>query len=397
MKRFLSCALALLVLMLPLCGLAQGVTVRTTSNLYAEESTAQAFMDALVAYEQASGNTIEDFSGIVDEMWRPTVVSDTASGLYDIVYYDAAGGDSAALLPYVVPMDEVLAAYPSAKLRSSKSMTEADGRIYAVPVRGTWLALYCNTDLFDMYGLALPTDWEKFEAAITKFAAESLVPVSASLTDMPHYLLESAILSSGSVEEHNARPANADQIPYSWLTGMELIRQLGTLKAFPATGSEVDTTQTFLEKEAAMQVDGTWLANTIPQESWDSTVMLPFPTYNPGADATAVVGQVPMGFYITRAAWDDPARRDAAMQLLEQLTSDEMVKKLAFAYDGALGQSALSMFLNMSAASGYIGDDMTPEARDQWGARAVDVASGTADPAQVIRDVVASGAFVQSY
>lgn len=396
-QSVLACILAFL-LMVPVLGTAQGVTLSTTSNLFGEENTAQLYMDTLVAWEQATGNTIEDYSGLPEDLWKDEVLRGLGEGRYDVIYYYAASTDSAAILDSVVPMEEVRAAYPNAKLGGSALLAEPDGKVYAVPVRGTWLGLFCNTDLFEMYGLQLPTDWDAFEAAIAKFHAEGILPISASLSDMPHHLVELAILASGSPEDHRARPQSADAMPVSWVTGMQLIRKLYEMGAFATdvnATTEVDASTKFREKEAAMQIDGLWFANSIPEELWDSTVMLPFPAYNPGAEAVASVGDVAMGFYITRSAWNDPARREAAVSLLEALTADEKAAQFGFAFGGALRDSAQEMSRSLQTLCDPIGDAMQPEARERWFSQIPGIADGSLDPTQTMREIVDGGAFAQ--
>ena len=69
--------------------------------------------------------------------------------------------------------------------------------------------------------------------------------------------------------------------------------------------------------------------------SWDTTTVMPFPTYSKDADPTAFIGGVSMGFYLSRKAWDDPAKRDAAVSLLAYLTTgDNAVRLGGFSFGG---------------------------------------------------------------
>ena len=52
--------------------------------------------------------------------------------------------------------------------------------------------------------------------------------------------------------------------------------------------------------KAAMQIDGSWFANSLPEDRMDSTVVLPFPSRN--GDSSAIIRGVSMGFYLTRRA-----------------------------------------------------------------------------------------------
>ena len=44
---------------------------------------------------------------------------------------------------------------------------------------------------------------------------------------------------------------------------------------------------------------------------------------------TDIISGLSSGYYITKKAWDDPEKRDAAVQFVEYMTSDEMVTEFA--------------------------------------------------------------------
>ncbi len=400
MKKALTLAMVLMmILALPLCGFAAGITLRTTSNFFDVESVAQAYTDALVAYEQATGNTIEDnYTGLPDEMWRKMVENDLTSGGLDLVYYYTTDAASAKILPNVVPMDEVRAAYPDAGITVSALVAERDGHAYAAPVTGYFTGLFINRDLFELHGVELPTDWNKLEAAIAKFKQVGIAPMAASLSDYPNGLVEVSILASGTPSDYIARPANSGSLPQSWANGMGLIRRLYELGAFPANVNQTtqeDAARLFREKEAAMMVDGSWFAATIPQESWDSTYMIPFPVYGQGAEYAVSAGDMTMGFYISRAAWEDPQRRDAVVQLMKALTTPEMQSQLSYAFGDTLRDSYNYMVDNLRGLCPPIADAMTPEAREAWFKAVPGIADGSVDPAALLRDLMDRGAFAQ--
>ena len=98
----------------------------------------------------------------------------------------------------------------------------------------------------------------------------------------------------------------------------------------------------FTEGKAAFLIDGSWKVGGIvgacqsdPNDpaTLDSAKLDKFDvTYVPGKGdrkATDLVGGLSSGYFITRKAWDDPVKRDAAVSFVEYLTSDEMVPKFA--------------------------------------------------------------------
>ncbi len=398
MKKTLSLLLTL-ALCLSMCSfaMADGVTLKTVSTFAGTDPATPEYNDILKKFEETTGNKIEDQSATSDEAWKAGVMNDFAAGNEaDVLFYFAKGADSQPILDKVVPISEINAAYPDLKLVENELLREADGNVYAIPVRSFWEGLFCNKDLFDELGLELPTDWAKLETAVKAFKEAGITPIAVSLSDIPHYILEFCILSAGSPEEHQAQPKSGDPVPASWTKGMEILHELYEMGAFAPdvnATTEAITSQAFRDKKAAMQLDGSWFANGIAQENWDSTTVLPFPTKDETADPTAIIGGTSMGFYLTRKAWDDPAKRDAAVQLLATLTSDESVERLGFFFGGDLLKAAKKMVGESKAMCGPIQDVMDPEVRVYWFSQAPALADGSADPATVMAKVVADGAF----
>ncbi len=371
MRRIWFFLLAALWL-LPACASSQGVTLWTVSSFAgADAASALAYVEILQQYEAETGNTVVDNSATSDESWKSSVLSDFAAGNEpDVLFFFAASADSALILDRVVPISEINAAYPGLNLSEHPALTEADGRVYAIPVRPYWEGLFVNVDLFEQHGVELPTTWEKLETAIARFREEDIVPISVSLSDIPHYLAEFAILVSGPVEDYMKRPQRIEDVPPSFYTGMELIHRLYGLGAFAPNVSSTDeaaASQLFRDKKAAMQIDGSWFANTLPESSMDTTVVMPMPPYSADADPTAYIGGVSMGFYLTRRAWEDPQRRDAAVSLLAMLTREENRRRLA---GGQLSGRLLSSVEALTDEShrmlSPLQDAMNKDARERW-------------------------------
>ena len=376
--------LLLLSILLCLRASAEGVTLRTVSCFAGEDVAAMAYVELLRAYEEQTGNVVEDESATSDESWKSRVLSDFAAGNEaDVLFFFACSGDSAPLLRRMVPIEEINAAYPDIDLTVSESLREADGVVYAIPARPYYEGLFVNVDLFEQYGLPLPDTWDHLEDAVRGFSEAGVVPIAVSFSDIPHYLAECALLASTTAEEYAARPTDISDVPASWKEGMALIRRLYELGAFPQNAlntSEAVTSQLFRDKKAAMQFDGSWFANTIPRQNMDSTQVMPVPTR--GGDGAAVIGGVSMGFYLTRRAWDDPVRRDAAVRLLAWLTAPDNLGRINLEQtEGALSQSARELLANAGQLLGPVQDDMNKDAREAWLLRCVPaVAEGRITP-----------------
>jgi len=349
---------------------AEGVVLRTVSSFAGTDAAALNYVELLREYEAQTGNVVQDSSGTSDEGWKAGVLSDFAAGNEpDILFFFACSADSAPILRKVVPVSEINAAYPELALPESDILREADGLVYAIPVRPFYEGLFVNTDLFEACGAPLPDSWEHLEQAIAVFNEAGIVPIAASLSDIPHYVAECAVLAACDDEAYLARPEGLDSVPEGWLQGMALVHRLYALGAFPEDTlgtSETVTSQLFRDKRAAMQIDGSWFGNSIPVESMDTTAVMPMPAWD-GGEAGGIIGGVSMGFYLTRRAWEDPRCRDEAVALLVWLTKKENLARLGTEQiSGALAESADSMLAHATAMLRPIQDDMNKQARERW-------------------------------
>lgn len=275
--------------------------------------------------------TIEDDSQSADQDWKTKISADFAVGNEpDVIQYftDANASDVLAAGKFVT-IDEIKAVYPDyAKdtLEANlKAAANPDGVMRAVPTTGYWEGLFCNKDLFDKFGLELPTDWNKMLSAIEVFKQHEIIPIAISLNNVPHYWIEFLMLSASGTEGYTQVPATA---PEDWCRGLAMFKTLRDLGAFPEDADTIDNDfagELFKNKQAAMQLDGSWYLGGIPDQN--HTVLVPFPVI-PGGKAQPgfMVGGISSGFYITKKAWEDPDKRDAAVKFVMAHTGSTAVQ-----------------------------------------------------------------------
>jgi len=395
MRKILAFLISLVMLLsLSFLSLAEGVTLKTVSTFAGTDAAAETYVALLKAWEEKTGNKIEDASSTGDEVFKAGVLNDFAAGNEaDLLFFFAKTADSAPILEKVVPIEEINAAYPELNLPVNTAIAEPDGVVYSIPVRPFWEGLFCNIDLFEQVGAQLPTTWENLVDAIARFKEAGIVPIAVSFSDIPHYIADVTVLSASSEADYLARPKAGDPIPQAWIDGNAKIHELYELGAFPVdvnATTEAVTSQMFRDKKAAMQMDGSWFANGIPEENYDTTMVVPFPVTSEEAQPTAFMGGVSMGFYVSRKAWDDPAKRDAVVDLLAYLTTgDNAVALAAFQFKGKLLESSFEMLnAGLTTMYGPLQDAMDPEARSYWFSQIPGIADGTADPADVWKGVM---------
>ncbi|HHV13900.1 MAG TPA: extracellular solute-binding protein [Clostridiales bacterium] len=288
--------------------------------------------------------TIEDDSQSADQDWKTKIAADFAVGNEpDVIQYftDANASDVLAADKFV-SIDEIKAQYPDyAKDTLDSALAAAanpDGVQRAVPTTGYWEGMFCNKDLFDKYNLELPTDWDKMLKAIDVFKQNDIVPIAVSLNNVPHYWIEFLMLSAAGPDGYKAVPETA---PEDWCKGLDMFKTLRDMGAFPVDTDTIDNDfagEMFKNKEAAMQLDGSWYLGGIPDQ--DNTVLVSFPVIPGGkAQPGSMVGGISSGFYITKKAWEDPDKRDAAVKFVMAHTNSDSVQK----YWNGNGQAAAAV------------------------------------------------------
>ena len=104
--------------------------------------------------------------------------------------------------------------------------------------------------------------------------------------------------------------------------------------------------------------------------------------------ASEAIGGISMGYFITRKAWDDPAKRAAAVAFVSELTSDETMStfvttEVTALKNGAkpaglnvLQQSAADANANITGVVGAVQDTIKGEAKTDLFANVQNVVSG---------------------
>ncbi len=296
-----------------------------------EEKEYRALVDEFTA--QNAGVTVQDqsqgFSDAAAGTLTQLIESDSPP---DVVFYHTGEGAQAFIgQGLFVPLDEIRQAYPDYAegiLPVAIGSAAGDNAAYAVPVRGFYEGLYVHTGLFEQYDLPLPTSLESFLKAVEVFAAADILPVAASLSQTPHFLLDHLMLAQGGVADFAAVPTSAQAVPESWIIAQERLKTLYETGAFGKdanTMTDAEATALFLNGQAAMRVDGSWLTARIEDEGIASDIMvLPFPDAPDGE----LIGGFSSGFYITRSAWEDTEKRGAAVKFVNAMTDSAAVARL---------------------------------------------------------------------
>lgn len=344
------------------------VTIKTVSMFGGTDPNAPVYQEIIEEFSRDYPYiTVEDNSQVSDEEWKASIAADFSVGNEPDVlqFFTDATANTIIATDKFVTIDEIKAEYPDYAADTLPAAMEAvrntDGVGRAVPTTGYWEGLYCNKDLFDKYNVELPTDWNSLVTAIETFRENGIIPIACSLNNVPHYWVEFLMLYAAGPQGYTTVPETA---PEDWVKGLETFKTLRDMGAFPEDTDTVDDAyvgQLFKDKKAAMQLDGSWYLGGVTET--ENTVVIPFPGIEgQKAEAGAMVGGISSGFYITRKAWEDPDKRDAAVKFVMAHTNKDAVQKYwngngqaACAVEPIDGMSPLALSgLEYSSAAGSI-------------------------------------------
>ena len=393
------------------------VTLNVVTSYGGDDGNRANYEAAYKAYEQATGNTVLDASETSNEEWKAKVNTDFETGSEPDVLFYFSGVDANKIVESgkVVPLDEIRAEYPdyAANMKDEMLATSpADGKKYTVPVNGYWEALYCNLKVLKDCGLSAPdasTTWEQFTKMCKTIKDKGYTPIACSLQEVPHYWFEYTVYNHGNVGNHTALPAAAaDEVGQKWAKGLSDIKEMYAAGFFPAntlTAGDADTFQLMTDNKAAFAIDGSWKIGYFQDNAMDLNDFTV--TYVPGQGErknTDLIGGLSMGYYITRKAWDDPAKRAAAVKFVESMTTDEVVSSfgatavtalkngtVAPSDANALVTAALAMTKGATGVAAATEDGLATDARSALFADVKNIVTGKTTPEKAIDNCLSIG------
>jgi len=359
------------------------VELRIVTMFGGTDPATQAFEGQLEAFMADHPNVTiknESMTAVGDE-FRTKVKTDFATGNEADINFFFTGADVEAIIDQkrVVALSEIQASYPDIAKDVSQGVLDSvrvgDGEVYAIPMTGFYEGLFVNKALFDQYGLELPTTWGNLEKAIEVFNENGIVPFAGPIAQS-HYMIEHFIYATAGAKGHQ-NVLDGD-VPQSWVDGLNNIKALYDANAFSADALSMDIELAqilFRNEQAAMILEGSWFIGGCEDDLKDKMTVLPMPAAPGGAkDPSSIVGGFSSGYYLSRAAFEDSAKREAAVALLDYLTTADAIREIAQANGGSpsapvvvegLPQVAVdghAMAANAKALSMPIDSRLTPEA-----------------------------------
>ncbi|MCQ2520693.1 MAG: ABC transporter substrate-binding protein [Lachnospiraceae bacterium] len=271
-------------------------------------------------------------SKVSDENWKYSVAADFCVGNEpDVIqFFTDATANQLIKMDKFVTLEEIRQEYPEYADNiyewALDQVANHDGVRRAVPTTGFWEGLFCNKDIFEEYNVPLPTDIVSFENAILKFREVGIIPVACSISNVPHYWTEHLLLTTLGPQKYTGPFI---RVTPEWEAGLERLAEYREMGAFPENTDTIDNSyasELFINKKAAMILEGNWFLSNI--RDTENTIVLPFPgLWKATGESKIIVGGMTSGFYISRRAWNNPLKRDAAVKFVMANTSVEAIEK----------------------------------------------------------------------
>ena len=258
MRKRISGLMALVCLLAAAASaLAAGTTVTTFTPFADMDFAARGYMDLITAWEDETGNMVEDYSGLEDDLLMEQMQEMVTAGKADLVVVPLGSGLTANQL---VSVDELLAAAPDCGAKKMAAMTESDGSVLLTPVRFNWEALYVNADVLEANGVTVPTTYEELVVACASLAQKGILPVANAMCEWAEIALDCAAMIGAPADQYGQQTS---------LDGAKAVTtaltQVGAFGLDPWNLTDEQAKQAFMEGAAAMRFDGSDLAELVPE------------------------------------------------------------------------------------------------------------------------------------
>lgn len=396
-----------------------GVTLNVVTSYGGDDGNRKNYEAAVLAYENATGNKIHDGSAISNEEWKNKILTDFMTGSEPDVlfYFTNADADPFINAGKVVSIEEIREEYPdyATNMKESMMAVASDGKHYAVPSSGFWETMFVNQTVLDECGVEVPGPdytWEQFLADCEVIRQAGFTPIACSLYEIPHYWFEFAVMNNGSIADHLMIPAIDaegnlvdDETSRKWIAALEDIKALYEAGFFPSntlTATDAETVAMFGEGEAAFLIDGSWKVGYF-QKNYPEDLENFVVSYVPGKGqrpASDAIGGISMGYFITRKVWDDPVKREAAVEFVFHMTSEEILStfvttEVTALINGAtptglntIQQSAADANVNITGVVGAVQDAISSEAKGDLFANIQKVVTGQMTAAEAVESAM---------
>jgi raffinose/stachyose/melibiose transport system substrate-binding protein len=300
------------------------------------DSKAETLQEMLARFTGSNPDIEIINESLFGEDFLPKIKTDFASGNNPDVFGIWPGSDIRALIQAGKVADltglmEENSEWKSSFKSSMFKYTTYDGRLYGLPFEIIFEVMFINRDLFEKYDVPVPSTYEELKDAVKIFNENGIVPIAYNSLAEGTYLYQNmiALLAGKEIAENPLHP----EFGTYYKKALEYMRELYLIGAFPEdafTMTNHERNTMFLEKKAAMIVQGSWFIGNIPVTD-DTVDIIYFPTLSDGkAPPNTMIHGLGNGcFHISSESYNDDVKREASIRLLRFLTSKETAAEFA--------------------------------------------------------------------
>lgn len=213
--------------------------------------------------------------------------------------------------------------------------TTINGKIVGIPVHTSVGVFLCNRELFQKYNLEYPTTWDEFLAVGKEFRKNGITPTNiGSKGGNPSHLWYTDLVCQyedglkGVSELSTTLTMNTE--PFK--KAAKYVEEMRINKMFPddtiANGDWAPSTAFYNEGKSAMCYTFNWAFKDMSPEIIENSDIIPIPRLPDGErdTRTFIQGKTNNSFVVYAKSFEDPAKQDAIVTILDTLNWDVILK-----------------------------------------------------------------------
>ncbi|MFI3211882.1 MAG: extracellular solute-binding protein [Eubacteriales bacterium] len=290
---------------------------------------------AVAAYMEEHPNVTINTETLDTEAYKTKISAEfagDASGI-DVFYYWGAGTakklvDAGKLLS----LDDYITEEVAAKiLPGSTSAFEYDGSTYSLPSFSWYMALFCNTALFEEAGVELPTTYDELLAAVEALTEIGVTPIASGAKDGWNAAFVYQALAMREIGADTINSMLSGETAFAGDDGyraaaekMSELYELGAFGANPLEGGNDDANASFIAGNSAMRIMGSWFANQVYSDETvtinpEDVVAINIPMINEDGDASDYCGGFIESFWVNNSTANPDVAADFAIYINEKM------------------------------------------------------------------------------
>ncbi|MDR3091092.1 MAG: extracellular solute-binding protein [Clostridiales bacterium] len=301
------------------------------------DSNSTAVAKVIADYETLHPDVKIEVQTFENDAYKTTIRTNVSGDTAPDIYSAWGGGFSKPFVDAgkVLKLDDYLTNEDRDKLVSGalKNFTY-DGGVYGLTFGMSCSGLFCNSELFEKYGVPLPKTWEELISAIDTFKASGVIPISTSIKErwVIGMLFEAIALKEAGADQMYAtltKNGGSFSDP-AYLDAAKKLMQLEEMGAFNSDAAAISRDEAEVpvkQGQAAMYYMGSWASGSVDAEdSVDAGKFkfIPFPTIS-GAKGlpTEFNGGGADGILVNAATADPALAADFVKYFTENLSRED--------------------------------------------------------------------------